>query len=133
MRRPNLTQPRRARINKPVFFESLGYRPRPEQLKIHCSQALMRVVACGARWGKTLCAAMEGLAAAMEPSERSVGWIVAPTYDLADRVFREIALAVARHLRHRIVTIKDSERRLILRNMGGGLSEIRAKSADNPV
>ncbi|MHC4341249.1 MAG: phage terminase large subunit family protein [Planctomycetota bacterium] len=133
MRRPNLTQPRRARINKPVFFESLGYRPRPEQLKIHCSQALMRVVACGARWGKTLCAAMEGLAAAMEPSERSVGWIVAPTYDLADRVFREIALAVARHLCHRIVTIKDSERRLILRNMGGGLSEIRAKSADNPV
>ena len=29
--------------------------------------------------------------------------------------------------------MKDNEKRLILRNMAGGLSEIRGKSADNPV
>ena len=67
---------------------------------MHHSNAPRRVVACGVRWGKTLCAAMEGLAAAMTPAERSVGWIVAPTYDLADKVYREIVAVVGRHLKH---------------------------------
>ncbi len=70
---------------------------------------------------------------AMSPAERSIGWVVAPTYDLADRVFREVLLHITRHLNHRVVKLKESERRIVLRNMGGGLSEIRAKSADNPV
>ena len=35
---------------------------------------------------------MEAIVAALEPKERSIGWIVAPTYDLADRVFREIQI-----------------------------------------
>ncbi|TAH37728.1 MAG: hypothetical protein EYC70_07105 [Planctomycetota bacterium] len=120
-------------FNKAAFFKDLGYEPHPGQLEVHRSTAKRRVMACGVRWGKTVCAAMEGLAAAMEPNERSMGWVVAPTYDLADRVFREIVLHVAAHLRHRIVMLKEYERRLVLRNLGGGLSEIRAKSADNPV
>jgi len=76
---------------------------------------------------------MEALAAMMAPAGRSYGWVVAPTYDLADKCFREIELQVARHLRHRIVTIKENERRIVLRNMAGGISEVRGKSADNPV
>ncbi len=79
---------RSSRINKRAFFDDLGYEPHPGQLEIHLATEPRRVVACGVRWGKTLCAAMEGLTAAMEPAERSVGWVVAPTYDLADRVFR---------------------------------------------
>jgi hypothetical protein len=69
----------------------------------------------------------------MKPAEQSIGWVVAPTYDLADRVFRQIVMLALEHLHHRIVTMKESDRRLILRNMEGGVSEIRAKSADNPV
>lgn len=69
----------------------------------------------------------------MAPRDRSIGWVVAPTYDLADRVFREIVLIAARSLRHRIVSIKDHERRILIRNMAGHVSEIRGKSADNPV
>jgi len=80
-----------------------------------------------------LCAAMEGLSAAMEPKKRSMGWVVAPTYELADKVFRELVILVAENLRHRIITLKEGERRLVLRNMGGGVSEVRGKSADNPV
>jgi len=76
---------------------------------------------------------MEGLVAAMEPKERSFGWVVAPTYELADKVFRELVVLTAEHLRHRIISLKEGERRIILRNMAGGLSEIRGKSADNPV
>jgi hypothetical protein len=76
---------------------------------------------------------MEATCAAMEPRERSIGWVVAPTYDLAQRVFSEIVKAVGAHMRHRIVALRENEHRLILRNLGGGLSEIRCKSADNPV
>lgn len=121
------------RLDKQALFEDLGYKPHEGQSAIHASRAPRRVVACGVRWGKSLCAAMEAIAAAMEPSERSIGWIVAPTYDLSERVFNQIVVVLAGHLRHRIVSLKEHERRLVLRNMGGGLSEIRGKSADNPV
>ncbi len=124
---------RRVRFDKLKFFEDLGYEPHPGQLEIHQDEHPRRVVACGVRWGKTRCAAMEGLAAAMAESERSIGWVAAPTYDLANKVFREIVLAVQRHLFHRIVKLSESNGLLVLRNMAGGTSEIRAKSADNPV
>jgi hypothetical protein len=121
------------KLNKLALFRSLNYEPHAGQLEIHKSDAPRRIVACGVRWGKTTAAAMEGLAAALEPKERSVGWICAPTYDLAQRVHREMQVVALTHLRHRVVAMKESEHRLILRNLGGGLSEVRAKSADNPV
>src|SRR5688572_24710330 len=121
------------RFSKNRFFEDLRYEPHPGQLAIHESVAPRRIVASGVRWGKTRAAAMEGLAASMEPRERSFGWVVAPTYDLADKVFREIVYISGTHLNHRILTLKENEKRLVLRNMAGGISEIRAKSADNPV
>jgi hypothetical protein len=121
------------RLSRARFFEELGYRPHPGQWAVHQSRAPRRVLASGVRWGKTTAAAMEGLAAAMEPAERSIGWVVAPTYDLADRVFREIQYTAAEKLAHHVVSMRESDRRIVLRNMGGGLSEIRAKSADNPV
>ena len=119
------------RLSKDALFRDLGYEPHTGQRAIHDSNARFRIVACGTRFGKTLCAAMEALAAAMQPAERSIGWIVGPTYDLADRVFREIEIVVLEHLRHRLIAKKESERRIILRNVAGGVSEIRAKSADN--
>jgi hypothetical protein len=127
------TQLDNAAFDKAAFFEDCRYAPHPGQQAVHDSLAPRRVLACGVRWGKTLCAAMEALAAAMAPAERSMGWVVAPTYDLADKVFREIELVVARHLRHRVLRIRESDRRIFLRNMAGGISEIRGKSADNPV
>lgn len=126
------TTKRSARLNKCAFFEDLGYKPHPGQLEVHNSNALRRVVACGVRWGKSLCAAAEGLAAAMEPKQGSIGWVCAPSYDLAEKVFREIQLFALRNLKHRIVTLKDSDKRIVLRNLAGGTSEIRGKSADNP-
>jgi hypothetical protein len=124
---------KRDRLDRRALFQDLGYAPHPGQLQVHKSTAPRRIVACGVRWGKTVCAAMEGLAAALAPSERSIGWVVAPTYDLADRVFREMQLVVYKHLRHRIVAVKEHDRRIALRNMAGGVSEIRGKSAENPV
>ena len=75
----------------------------------------------------------EAIAAALEPRKRSMGWVVGPTYELAEKVYREITMIAAEHLRHRIVTLRENDKKLVIRNMGGGLSEIRAKSADNPI
>ncbi|MBK7877801.1 MAG: hypothetical protein IPJ77_19135 [Planctomycetes bacterium] len=100
---------------------------------MHASVAPRRIVACGVRWGKTLCAAMEALAAALAPQKASIGWVVAPTYDLSERVFNQVALIAMTHFRHRVATFSEHERRLVLRNLGGGTSEIRGKTADNPV
>ena len=120
-------------LDKAALFEDLGYEPHAGQLAVHRSTARFRVVACGGGWGKTTAAAMEAIAAALEPKESAIGWVVAPTYDLADRVFREVEVIVLERLRHRLVQKKEAERRILLRNMAGGVSEIRAKSADNPV
>ena len=120
-------------IDKTALFADLRYAPHPGQLAVHRSRAPRRVLACGVRWGKTLCAAMEAVAAALEPRERGVGWVVAPTYDLADKVFREVQLVVGQRLRHRVVTLREHDKVIVLRNLAGGLCEVRGKSADNPV
>jgi len=121
------------RLNKKNFFRDIGYAPHPGQWEVHRSTAPRRVVACGVRWGKSKLAAAEALCAAMEPCSRSVGWVIGPTYDLCDRVFREIVIIAAEHFPHRIKSLKESEKRLLLRNMSGGLSEIKGKSAENPI
>ena len=77
-------------LDKRALFEDLGYRPHPGQAAIHRSTASRRILACGVRWGKSTCATLEGVAAALQPCERSLGWVVGPTYELAARVFREI-------------------------------------------
>lgn len=69
----------------------------------------------------------------MNPTERGIGWVVAPTYDLSRRVFDAIVAVVTRHLSHRIVALREHEHRLLIRNMGGGVSEMRCKSAESPV
>ncbi|MBI3818418.1 MAG: hypothetical protein HY286_06990 [Planctomycetes bacterium] len=121
------------RLDKKAFFADVNYTPHVGQWRVHNSQASRRVLACGVRWGKSLCAAMESLAAALEPCERSVGWCCAPTYSLADKVFREIVVIIGNHLKHRLISTREHEKRIVIRNMGGGESEICAKSADNPV
>ena len=121
------------RVSKAALFRTLGYEPHPGQQLVHASPARRRVLACGVRWGKSLCAAFEALAAAMEPRDRSMGWVVAPTYDLADKIYREVVLIAQTRLRHRVLEMREADRRLVLLNLAGGRSEIKAKTADNPV
>jgi hypothetical protein len=80
------------RLSKRALFRRLGYEPHPGQWRVHRSRAPRRVLACGARWGKTMCGAYEAIAAALEPAEESIGWIVGPTYDLTDRIFRRVSV-----------------------------------------
>lgn len=121
------------RLNKLALFEDLGYQPHAGQIVVHESSARRRIVAAGSRWGKTTCAAMEALAWALEPRPDSKGWVVAPTFELASRVFRVIVMVALQRIKHRVISYKQSERLLLIRNMAGGVSEVRAKSADNPM
>jgi hypothetical protein len=121
-----------ADLDLDALFADLRYHPHDGQRLVHQSTARRRIVSCGVRWGKSMCAAMEAIAAALLAEGRSIGWVVAPTYDLADRIYREVELRLLEHMKHRIELRKDSERRIVIRNISGGVSEIRAKSADNP-
>jgi hypothetical protein len=134
MRRLATAKPLRpGELSKRALFEILGYRPHPDQVRVHRSTAKRRLMACGVRFGKSTCAAMEALAALLEPGTDVRGWVVAPTYELANQIFRRTAAAVQAHLKHRLLELDLREQRLVVLNFGGGRSELRAKSADNAV
>lgn len=123
----------RLELDKDALFRQLGYEPHEGQLAVHRSKAKRRILICGTRFGKSLCAAMECLATAMEPRKRTMIWIVAPTMELSDKAYREVVIVVAEHLKHRLIELKQHDKRILIRNLGGGVSEIRGKTADNPV
>jgi hypothetical protein len=98
---------------------------------VHASAARRRVLACGVRWGKSTCAAMEAVAALMEPREKALGWIVAPTYGLTKAIFERVRIVVLQRLSHRVVEDAEGDYRLTVTNLAGGQSVLQAKSADN--
>lgn len=121
------------RLRKRELFLRLGYEPHPGQVLVHRSRALRRVLACGARWGKSTCAAYEAVSALLEPRENSHGWIVAPTYALTRAIYELVRAVVHEHLAHRLIEDDEREYRLVVQNLGGGRSVVEAKSADNSV
>ena len=124
--------PHRLVVDKRELFSRLGYEPHPGQTLVHESTASRRVLVCGARWGKSICASWEAIAAVLHPCEMSVGWLVAPTYDLSDRLFQTVFRVIKERLPHRLHSFVPREHRLVVRNLGGGLSELRSRSSDNP-
>lgn len=120
-------------LDRAEFFRDIGYAPHPGQWPMHLSTARYRLMACGVRWGKTTSAAHEALALALEPKPRAVGWVVASTYDLAEKVWREVVHVFRTKLPEMIVEHREHEHLLRVWNMGGGVCEIRRKSADSPV
>jgi hypothetical protein len=121
------------RLSKRALFQLLGYEPHEGQLLVHRSKALRRILCCGARWGKSRCAAMEACAALLEPRPESLGWVVAPTRDLVDRIFLRVVDTLKARLPHRVAAVDLRSQRLVIANLGGGRSELRGKSADVPV
>jgi hypothetical protein len=119
-------------FRKRELFRVLRYQPHPGQVLVHRSTASRRVLACGTRWGKTTCAAVECIAALMEPRDQCLGWLVAPTYDLTDRIFKRVVRLLTTHFAYRIRLHIPREHRIVVTNLGGGESELRAKSADRP-
>ncbi|MEM7517344.1 MAG: hypothetical protein AAF368_10530, partial [Planctomycetota bacterium] len=96
-------------LDREALFRHLAYQPHPGQGRVHRSTASRRVVACGARWGKTTMAAMEVVAALLEPARESRGWVVGPTLDLAQRIFRQVEYVLRDKLSHRILRVEPRE------------------------
>ena len=110
-----------------AFFNLVGYTPHPKQMIVHESKARFRVLCTGRRFGKSLLASREALFSILTSDKR--GWIVAPNYELAKKVFREVMILANIHFKSFILTQSESMAYLRLKNG----SELYCKSADNPV
>src|SRR5262245_66428750 len=75
-------------LSKQKYFDLVGYVPHPKQLLFHDSPARFRVPVCGRRFGKSHMASRDAGGELFLPDRR--GWIVGPTYDLAEKEFRVI-------------------------------------------
>src|SRR5574341_1945379 len=67
------------------FFADCGYTPHPKQDEVHRSEARFRVIAAGARGGKSMLAGAEIAFTLLQPNKRV--WCVATQYELADKEF----------------------------------------------
>jgi hypothetical protein len=92
----------------------------------------MRVLGCGVRYGKTTAAVGEATAALNQPCESSIGWVCGPTFEHADRIFERVKDTILRAFPYRLHSVDLRGHRLVVRNLVGGLSEMWAKSADQP-
>ena len=72
-------------VSKFQFFNRCGYTPHKKQQEIHQSDQRFRVVAAGARGGKSFAAGAEAAFLAIQPDKRI--WIVGSKYELADKEF----------------------------------------------
>jgi hypothetical protein len=113
------------KTNKTEFFEDIGYRPHKGQQTLHNSEARFRIVCAGRRWGKSLAAAQEALCSAIQPE--TVGWVIAPNYGLAEKIFREVLWTLKRKMPEWIE--KESESRMFIKLKNGSI--IEGKSAEN--
>lgn len=71
------------------LYRNIEYEPHMGQRKFHAAAATHRfcVVCAGRRWGKSKAGPHEMLAS-MVMKKPTLGWIVAPTYDLGEKEFR---------------------------------------------
>lgn len=92
--------------------------PHPGQRTVLAHPARFRVVACGRRWGKTELGKMALLEAAL--LQRGFCWWVAPTYGMADEVWRSLKASL-----EGVWQNKDEQRRR-LALPGGGVIQVRS-------
>ncbi|CAK9074186.1 Terminase [Durusdinium trenchii] len=134
-----VAEPAEKREEDHEFFDRVGFKPHKGQQQIHAAleRAVLAVVACGARFGKTLAAAHEMAFEAIRPRERSeknpegefMGWCVAPTHQLADLVFDMTAGILRKFLKGR-VSVNKTDGVIELTNLGGSRSRIMRRSTD---
>lgn len=103
----------------------IPYKPHKGQAEFHKHNARFRLLACGRRWGKTICGANETIRLATQTPFESVTFCVAPTYWHTQKMWREILTYCPQEL---IVSVNRAEPSITLI----GNRKIWFKSADNP-
>jgi hypothetical protein len=113
--------------SKLELFKRFDYEPHPKQLLVHKSLARFRTLCSGRRFGKSLLASFEAIAALMPKNQ--IGWIVSPTYELSKKVFREVYMHLHKYMPFFIESSSEHNQYIKLKNG----SVLLGKSADNPV
>ena len=117
-------------LNRQKFWNLIGYKPTKNQLAIHNSTARFRINISGRRAGKSWSAAKEIEPWILSPGTR--GWIVAPTYELADKIARIVKEDLLLKLKLPIAAKKEINGQLYYFKVAGLNSELWVKSADAP-
>tara|TARA_Y100001963_G_scaffold140135_1_gene206801 strand:- start:4961 stop:6301 length:1341 start_codon:yes stop_codon:yes gene_type:complete len=117
---------------KRQWFNYTSYVPHNGQDSLHFPNKNARfiVAICGRRWGKSVAASKEIEVMLNIPKTRS--WVVAPTYQTAEKVFREVwhSIIQNRDPKKNIQTTRASYKDMYIETTTG--STFEAKSADNP-
>ena len=117
---------------KQKWFNYTDYVPHNGQNSLHFPEKSARfiVAICGRRWGKSVAASKEIEVMLNIPKTRS--WVVAPTYQTAEKVFREVwhSIIQNRDPKKNIQTTRASYKDMYIETTTG--STFEAKSADNP-
>jgi phage FluMu gp28-like protein len=103
----------------------IKYSPHKGQNSFHADTSRFRILACGRRWGKTICGANETIKQVTLSPEGAVIFCVAPTYWHTQKMWREILTYCPQEL---IVSVNRAEPSITLI----GNRKIWFKSADNP-
>ena len=114
------------KFDKFRFFEAMRYKPHAGQVNLHRSCARFRILACGARWGKTTAAAYEICAAMLDQPDTY--WCVGPIYSIANVIFKKILHIWLNNRPDFVEKYSESERYIKLING----AECHGKTADNP-
>ena len=116
---------------KKEWFDFIGYNPHKGQNLLHNSPPNKRfiVACCGRRFGKSYAAAREAEIVLTQPNK--VVWIVAPSYQTSEKIFRQVYENLVIKLGYK--PSKYSAKEQILQfDWNGGTSFIQGKSAEHP-
>lgn len=119
-----------ARLDKAQLFKLLGYCPHSGQARVHASTARIRVLAAASRFGKSTCAIMELLAAALAPGPDALLWVVGPHFDIVDKLLAFLLAQLRGGLAHRLLEESRRDRRVVLQNLAGNRAVIEGRSAE---
>tara|TARA_R100001443_G_scaffold115029_1_gene131998 strand:- start:272 stop:1591 length:1320 start_codon:yes stop_codon:yes gene_type:complete len=114
---------------KEKWFKFTGYSAHKGQERLHFPEGKdprFIVAVCGRRWGKSVSASKEIEVCVSQPNKRA--WVVAPTYQTAEKVFREVWNEMIN--KKQMPTRRASYRDMYIEFEWGSIFE--AKSADNP-
>lgn len=114
-------------ISDTKLQKAIGFEPHPIQKEIIDSNQRDIVICAGRRWGKSMICAYLALKVLLQDNKKI--WIVAPTYDLAGKVFNYIVqwfLRVAPSQANGVST------RIPQKIQTAGNSVLECKSADSP-
>ena len=116
---------------KKEWFEFIGYKPHKGQDMLHDTPPNKRfiVACCGRRFGKSYAAAREAEIVLTQPGK--VIWIVAPSYQTSEKIFRQVYENLVIKLGYKPSQYSAKEQ-ILKFAWDGGTSELRGKSAEPP-